>query len=283
LAAAVVALLAWPIVSGLERGQTSPLIAWLVTVAVGCVLERAWWRGGAALAGAIVLKIFPALLVPFLAWKRQWRSVVAAGIWLAVLIFAVPSCVFGFEGNWKLLHQWWGAVARPANEPERALENRRFGQMINPRIDRNQSLQAVTIRWFGEGCERVARFAAMVVNLMLVLVSCVAMRCRAVQPRRLLPELCIVLVLMVVLAPVSWLHNFIVLLLPLAVAVGLGFGCGVKPMQVAVGAFAFAMFAARVVPACYKYGCVLLATLLLWAVFVWWTGRRGSVSTAGLV
>lgn len=283
LAASIVGLLAWPIISGIERGQASPLIAWLVTLAVWCWLKKRWWSSGAALAGAVVLKIFPALFLPFLVWKRQWRAVTAATLWLAVLVWGAPSLVFGWKSNQALLRQWWTTVARPANEPEQATGNRRFTQMINPRIDRNQSLQAVMIRWWGQGQERPARAAAAAINLMLLAASAWVMRRRGETPRRLFAELCVVVLLMLVLAPVSWLHNFSLMIAPLTLAVAAGFGCGVGLLQAAVILFGAAMFAARVAPACYTYGTVLFGTLVLWGALVWLLARRGSESTPLLV
>jgi alpha-1,2-mannosyltransferase len=279
LAAGVVALLAWPIISGIERGQASPLIAWLVTLAIWFVLQRRCWWSGAALAAAVVLKIFPALLLPFLAWKRQWLALAAALVWLALLVWGVPSLVFGVRGNQALLRQWWTTVARPANEPEQAAGNRRFGQMIDPRIDRNQSVQAVTIRWFGAGRERLARAVAAGINLALLAVSAWAVWRGVGETRRLLAQFCVAVLLMLAMAPVSWLHNFVLMAVPLTVAVVLGFGCGAKPMRIAVILFAAAMIAARAVPVCHSCGALLVGTLVVWGAFVCLLVRKESTTS----
>jgi alpha-1,2-mannosyltransferase len=85
------------------------------------------WLGRHALAGtglglAIALKLTPGLLLPFLAWKRQWRllgwTTAATCLWIAL-----PAIRMGPAAWWEHQRQWNEVVlqtfregANPANE-----------------------------------------------------------------------------------------------------------------------------------------------------------------------
>ena len=141
-----VVLLLRPALSGIARGQASLLVTYLVVLAVWLCVERREWFAAFCLAGAIVLKIFPVLLVVYFLAKRRWLMVAATGGWLVLLVFVAPSAVFGVAGNLALLRRWVTTIALPANTPDAAANNVRYQQMIDPRIERNQSVQAVMIR-----------------------------------------------------------------------------------------------------------------------------------------
>ncbi len=282
--AITVVLILWPTLSGLARGQASLLLMWLVTWSVWLHAQGRPWGAGVAVAGAIVLKIFPALLVVYWAAKRQWAVVTAAVIWLIVLIWVVPGAVFGVRSNHALLRQWVTTVAMPANQPEQSADNVRYSQMINPRLDRNQSVQAVTIRWMAgsdRSRETLARRVAMGINLVLLAVSVWA--CARGGTRRELLAVCVVLELMLFFAPVSWSHNYTLLVLPLAVAVAAGWGEQARPLRWAIVCFALAEVLALAVKPCHTLGALLGGTLVLWGAFIGLLLRDGRDNGSGLV
>ena len=95
---------------------------------------------GLCLAGSIVVKVFPALLLVYLIARRKLKPVMITGVFLIVLVLPVPGIVFGVMSNQKLLHQWCTTIALPTTMPDIGCS-----QMIDPRIPKNQSIQAVLI------------------------------------------------------------------------------------------------------------------------------------------
>lgn len=275
-------LILWPTMSGLARGQASLLLMWLVTWSVWLHTQGRPWRAGLVLAGAIILKIFPALLLVYWAAKRQWIAATATVVWLLVLIWVVPSAAYGVRGNYALLRQWVTTVAMPANQPDQSVDNVRYSQMINPYLDRNQSVQAVTIRWIAGGDhsrEALARRVAMGGNVAMLALSVWA--CRRMRPRRELLEMCVVLQLMLFFAPVSWSHNYTLLVLPLVVALAVGWGEETRPLRWALVCFTVAEVLALAVKPCHTFGALLCGTLVLWGAFVCLLLRDGKGNGSG--
>ena len=72
----IVLLLVW-FMSGLTRGQASVLLMWLVLAAFCWHWEGNELRGGACLAGAVLLKVFPIVLLGYFVWSRKWKFLFA--------------------------------------------------------------------------------------------------------------------------------------------------------------------------------------------------------------
>ena len=222
------ALTGWPWMSGLTRGQASVMLSWLTIVSIDLFLRggaRHRWGGAFALALATAIRIFPVLMGLWLLLQRQWQALgacVAAGI---VLVFVAPALVFGPRGNLVLVDEWATTIALPTGDAAAIETNVRYGQMMNPRIDKNQSLQGVMIRWLapwqvGTLLERDIRRAATGVGaalLFLTVAACLtAVRRHADDPELPLLQASALLVLTLVLPPVSWTHNYSLMVLPLS-------------------------------------------------------------------
>jgi Glycosyltransferase family 87 len=131
LGALSAATLALPALNCLQRGQVGILVAYLIVLGYRLIAEnRSWWgaaAGGAALAGAVTIKLTPALPALFLlgmllaaAHARQWAAEptrrfirVAAGLTTGLLLFllVVPSLAIGAAANVRHLHTWIDRVA----------------------------------------------------------------------------------------------------------------------------------------------------------------------------
>lgn len=274
-------LIARPSISGIARGQASSLVTYLVVLSVWLYVERREWFAAFCLAGSIVLKIFPALLGVYFLAKRRWTMVIATGLWLILLVWIAPSAVFGVRGNVALLQRWVTTIALPANQPDESAGNVRYGQMIDPRIPRNQSVQAVLIRAFG-GDERepLARRVALAINAGLALVAMWA--CRQGRADNGAPatvvQLCVVAMLMLFLSPVSWNHNYTALVLPLALAAAAATVRMPVParrvFRLTLAAYFGLSIVSMPVKPLYAYGALLWGALAVWAAFVWWLMRR---------
>jgi hypothetical protein len=279
LCAIVFLLVLWPTMSGLARGQASLFISYFAIVSVWFYMQRKEWLAGLCLAGSIVLKVFPVLFLFYFIVKRRWLMAAATCVWLFVLVIAAPSAVFGIRGNYELLRQWVTTVAMPANNPDQAAQNARYKDMIDPRIAYNQSVQAATIRCLAgrnqasavPSFEPVARYVALGINLCLCIAT--ALACwrgtAEAEKRRTVLQLSCVAMVMLFLAPVAWVHNYSLFILPLALALAAAFSDGehARRMRIGLGAFAAGTLLSTV-PMLNTLGIFLVGAIVLWAMFL---------------
>jgi hypothetical protein len=266
--------------SGITRGQPSLLVAYLVTLGAWCYLQKREWIAGACLAASIVVKVFPALMLAYFVWKRRWLMALAMAVWLALLILVVPSMVFGVRGNQSLLCQWLTLVAERVSTTG-AAKDERYQQTFDPHLKRNQSLQAVVIRWFvsdetdAEGANGrllIARRVAAVLNGVVLVVLIWTCR-RSVRERdfgRALLQLCAVIPAMLFLSPIAWNHYYTAIILP--VTVGIAAACEKngtvsRAFLVGLALYFIGSVLGLTVPALQVRGILFLGTLALWTVF----------------
>jgi alpha-1,2-mannosyltransferase len=111
--AAAVLLGLHPILGDLSHGNVNIFIAFLVLGGLELFRRRLDVAAGLVLGLAVACKVTPALLFPYLVWKRAWRAsaalLVGVGLWLVV----VPGSVLGWERNVTLLHNWFDGMVRP--------------------------------------------------------------------------------------------------------------------------------------------------------------------------
>jgi hypothetical protein len=205
-------LLVW-FISGLTRGQASVLLMWLVLAAFCWHWEGHDLRGGACLAGAVLLKAFPLVLLGYFAWRRKWRFLLAAVVSIIIGGLIFPSAVFGFKRNLAYWESWEQIIARPAlaNEGQRA-QSGLNEQLLDPQKPRNQSLPAVLSRLTNNS---FARVATVFVGLGMIGAMWTVGR-KAGETSELLIASA-VLTWMLLVPPVSETHYFVLLLLPLMV------------------------------------------------------------------
>ena len=98
------------------------------------------WSSGGLFALAAAIKVFPVAVLPYLVWRRQWKSVASMMIFLAVLVIAVPTPIRGFQHNLSELKTWYHGMVGSSSEAG-------FGQRDDQNWSwMNQSLIAVTHR-----------------------------------------------------------------------------------------------------------------------------------------
>ena len=231
---AVLVLTGWPWMSGLTRGQASVMLSWLTIVGIDWLMRERpdrlalRWGGAFALALAAAIRIFPVLLGLWLILRRKWEAALACIVAGVALTVVFPAAVFGPMGNMQLLVEWVTTIALPTGDAA-AESNARYTQMMDPRIDKNQSVQAVLVRWMApteesgaDARERLARQIGLAVKIGLVgitlVASFVAGRRRRDDggPIPMLQASAFVFLLLAV-PPVSWTHNYSLMALPLAV------------------------------------------------------------------
>ena len=269
-----------PATSGIARGQASVLIMYLMTLGIWFYFEKQPWAAGLALAGCIVLKIFPALLALYFLIHRRFKYAATTALWLILLILVIPSAVFGPAKNFALLRQWNTTIAMPANQGI-GEANTRFDQMIDPRNSRNQSLQAVAIR-SGTGRtmdvpfenEQITRPIALLMNVLLFVVStwlCFKNHWSESMRRSLL-KISMLALLMLMISPVTWNHNFVLVVLPAAAALAAWRSQG-EQSSYAVFGWALLVYGAgtvlSMVDVLNYFGSRFWGTILLWTAFAW--------------
>lgn len=90
----------------------------LAAVLFGCAALAAGRDTAAGLwfALAVALKVFPVLVLPYLAWTRRWKAFAWACAFSLVFWVAVPAVLFGFDGFRDVYGGWVGELTR-ATDP----------------------------------------------------------------------------------------------------------------------------------------------------------------------
>lgn len=83
--ATFIALNDWPLRHGVEYGQTSMLILFLVLLGPWLARRRRTVLAGGVLALAALIKVYPLLLIGYFAVRGRWRIVMGALVWLLAL------------------------------------------------------------------------------------------------------------------------------------------------------------------------------------------------------
>lgn len=214
IALGVYALWYFPLWVTVDHGQVN-IVVTVCIVGAWLALHR---RAHAAAIGlpiglAIVLKVYPALLLGVLALRGRWRAVGWAlglvGAFTLVSLVALP------DGSWP---QWIGQVL-----PTGGYAQRPFG-LFSPVAPWNQSLNAFASRMllpntFGEVLHPSAGAARLVgyglAGGVLALTAGVVVRAARRGAKTLDLELAVVLCAAFMVAPLSWEHH-LVFLLPVA-------------------------------------------------------------------
>jgi hypothetical protein len=273
-------LIAGWFVSAVTRGQASVVLSWLVIAAFYWHFRGRNVIGGLCLAGAILLKVFPALLLAYFVWRRRWQFAAVTLIALSAGSLLLPATVFGWQRNITYIHEWAAAVAKPVLSDEATREQSYLNeQLLDPQKPRNQSLMAVIWRLTRSGWAREMAMALAV--LMALATAWVARRARD-DIESLVASAAIAWVLLV--PPVSESHYFAMLLLPLAVVTGEASASSGTPVarRLACGTlivFGVVSLVAVSLEAAQSFGFLCWATVGLWAALVTLRAWRAGISS----
>jgi hypothetical protein len=120
----------------LVLGQINTLVALVATGALLAFAARREALGGALIALAVVLKPYTLILVPWVAARRQRRSIVAVAAGLVVAC-ALPILFYGLDATIVLHRDWWRTVSTTTQ-----------GTLLDTR---NISLASMWAKWLGIG------------------------------------------------------------------------------------------------------------------------------------
>lgn len=197
----------------------------LLAALAGCWMLRrgrdAW--AGALVAAAAAVKVTPALLLVYFAYKRRWRALVGAAAAGVACLVALPAAVFGFENNLNLLREWYVAIVQSylgpgavdsmhGNLSLTALLNRLFTETRH--FDYGVTITIVELPDWARLGIRAALSAA--------IIGLLAWTCRGrLTPNErgpaLAAEVGMVQIAMLILSGISWKAHYVAMLLPNAV------------------------------------------------------------------
>jgi hypothetical protein len=155
-------------------------------------------RGADAVAGlllaiAVVAKPYAVIFLPWLATRRN-RTAFAAMTAALIVLLLVPAARYGWEGNLRLLGEWWHTVSSTTGS-----------QLAN---QDNVSLTALFTRWLGPGS--AARFLAAATGAFLLLLTAVVVAGRGTLPAPDPLEASLLLLLIPLLSPQGWDYVFLI-------------------------------------------------------------------------
>jgi hypothetical protein len=207
---AAVLVLPW-FIQGAAEGQATLLMSWLVVAALYWQTNHRPILGPTCLAGAILLKVFPAVLIAYFVWRQKWRFVAATLAMVAIGALGPPAMVFGWNKTLTYWQEWASVVAAPSlGNDQQHRDSPVNGQLLSPYKVRSQTLQAVC--WRLTGARHAREIAATAAVVMLAVIGLVGWRSR---PRSESLIVSAVLVWMILAAPLSEFHYLLVLLLPM--------------------------------------------------------------------
>ena len=218
--------------NGLRWQNLSILTTYLLVASLWLYLKNRSCAAGLCLAGSVVLKVFPALLLLYFASKRRYAMVAFTTVWLIFLLVVVPSGVFGWKGSQDYLKQWWTEVCLSAAVPDITHASALFERAYSVARSNNFSLQAVLFQLiagdrttFNPLTDQRARSMGRLASVCLLLGGVYILRRGRIESNqaRTVLEFCFVLTLLLVLSPVTLFHYFTLLVLPVTVGIRLLF------------------------------------------------------------
>lgn len=189
----------FPLQTNFEHQNLNPLLLFLLGYAALAFSRDRHAIGGAAIGTAAALKVFPALLIVYLAYRRLWAALAAAvGAGVALTLFPMLRYGLGaadqFTAWWRISNGGW------------------------PTRSNNQSLVAAVDRAVtGFGEPHVTVSDNLLTPLVTALLAVALMIAFVIATRRSRPALTIsreiaaVMVLAVLLSPIAWDHYWVLL------------------------------------------------------------------------
>jgi hypothetical protein len=177
----------------LVLGQVNLLFAVLVVLAIVWLRRGRDAAAGLVLAIAVVVKPYAVIFLPWIATRRT-RTGLAAMAGALVVLLLLPAARYGWDGNLRLLGDWWQTVTSTTSP-----------NLANPD---NQSLSAMFTRWLGAGSP--ARILAAGTGAILLALTAIVIAGRGKLPVPETLEASVLLLLIPLLSPQGWDYVFLI-------------------------------------------------------------------------
>jgi hypothetical protein len=219
------------IMSDLNHGNINLFILFLMAASLYAFHRRRDGIAGLILALAISCKVTPALFVPYLVWKRAWKTLIACAAGLLLFLFFVPSLLLGWDQNTRDLHSWVDGMIVPYVQEGRVTsehQNQSIPGLLYRLATHSPSFstfddknQYVPLQYdnFLDLAPKQAQW--IVKSCMAFFVLLVLWTCRSSTTTRhgwrLVAEYSIVVLGMLLFSERAWKHHAVTLVLPFAV------------------------------------------------------------------
>lgn len=177
----------------LVLGQVNLLFAVLVVLAIVWMRNGKEAPAGLLLALAVVVKPYAVIFVPWLATRRQRGALVTMAAGLVVLLL-IPAARYGWDGNLRLLGDWWQTVTATTAP-----------NLTNPD---NVSLSAMFTKWLG--VNSAAPILAAITSAILLVLTGVVIAGRGQLTVTDTLEGSLLLLLIPLLSPQGWDYVFLI-------------------------------------------------------------------------
>jgi alpha-1,2-mannosyltransferase len=215
-------------ISDLTHGNVNLVIGGFVVVALLCSFYEKDFMSGLSIGLAAVLKVTPALFIPYFLYKRRWLSVAGSIVGIALFCWLIPGLILGFDFNNRLIIEWYKQMVHPF------LAGMPVGDMQTNHI--NQSFTGLFYRLFSDSVAVTAdvkrgydelrinfvsldqKTVSLIVKIAsLAIVGCLAWFCRTPHKNHKhlgnLGEFAMVFLAMLFLSERSWKHHYVLLIL----------------------------------------------------------------------
>jgi glycosyl transferase family 87 len=177
----------------LVLGQVNLLFGVLVVLAIVWLRSGKDAAAGLLFALAVVVKPYGVIFAPWLATRRNRTAFVAMAGGLLVLL-ALPAAKYGWDGNLRLLGDWWHTVTSTTAP-----------NLTNPD---NVSLGAMFARWMGPNSP--APIVAALAGAILLALTAIVIAGRGSLPAPETLEGSLLLLLIPLLSPQGWDYVFLI-------------------------------------------------------------------------
>ncbi|MEA1967286.1 MAG: glycosyltransferase family 87 protein [Thermodesulfobacteriota bacterium] len=99
--------------SDLTHGNVNLIIGGLIVLSMLCSFHKKLFLSGILIGLATVLKVTPALFIPYFLYKRRWTSVAGAFAGIFLFCWLVPGLILGFDFNNQLIIEWYNQMILP--------------------------------------------------------------------------------------------------------------------------------------------------------------------------
>lgn len=207
-----------------DLGQGNVNLFLLLAVMGGCRMLQTGRdaAAGAAVAAAACVKVSPALLLVYFAYKRRWKTLVGGAAACVICLLLLPALSFGWSDNLRLLSGWFDAVilafvdrgavnSLHTNQSLTAILNRLFSSAVALEPD-----VRITLVDLPQRVRDVLR-AGIGLATLAVLAWCCRPRNEQSRPLVFAAQVGLVQIAMLMLSGISWKAHFVALLLPYVV------------------------------------------------------------------
>jgi hypothetical protein len=204
------------------EGQVALVLLACLLGMLWCLRRRRPAGAGFLLALAASIKAFPILAAPYLIYRRQWKALGCAAIFLAILLLALPACFRGPAGALADLRTW--SLGMPSNYTPDMIGQRKersytwqngslisvANRLLRPVIaDRDPEWHTPPLR------VNLANLSFHTVNIVIVAVGlCLCLAYLAVMPKQSVrtpftdaAETAMLLILIIIFTPLSFTYN----------------------------------------------------------------------------